>query len=150
MVPSQSFSPPSTLTTQCRGHGRYHPRWTEGKQSPIPQSAEVIKWPVGHSNHHLPISISSSFPADTQSSGLCDRINTGCYLHGRHETLLKTGFTGKRTRDGAGEHSRQLPSWSGNQATCPRSQLQQGVPAMGLGLVFCTDPSGLEENAPFP
>lgn len=152
VVPSQSFSPLLTLTTQRRGHGRHHPRWTEGKQSPA-QSHNLLRslsgqW--GIQTTTSPISTGSSFPADTQSSGLCDQINTGCYLHGRHETLLKTGFTGNRTRDGAGEHSRQLPSWSGNQATSPRSRLQQGVSAMGLGLVLCTDPSGLEENAPFP
>lgn len=58
VVPSQSFSPLSTLTTQRRGHGRHHPRWTEGKQSTIPQSAEVpsdraFKPPPPHLNRQL-------------------------------------------------------------------------------------------------
>lgn len=148
---SELFTPFNTHHTTQRTWAASSPLDRgEAEPSPIPQSAEVIKWPVGHSNHHLPISTGSSFLADTQSSGLCDQINTGCYLHGRHETHLKTGFTGNRTRDGAREHSRELPSLSGNQATSPRSRLQQGVSAMGLGLVLCRDPSGLEENAPFP
>lgn len=149
-TPHRAFHPFQHSAYDAEEMGGIIPVGLMGKQSPIPQFAEVTQWPVGHSNHHLPIyTHSSSFPADVQSSLLCNWINTCCYFQGWHEALLKIGFTVRRTRDGVGELSRQLPSLSRNWATSPSSRLQQSISTTGLGLVLGTDTPGLEETAPF-